>query len=131
VPLEYHPTLRKPRATITTTATAATALITGTLDVISGIADHILAMTTVIDVIIAATIAAMIDATTTITMTKMTGATTTRVIVVTTSVTTDEKIGAMIDVVKTTTIVMTTIGKSGLCRMDLPGPTTSVGTRSE
>jgi hypothetical protein len=130
VPLEYHPTLRKPRATITTTGTAATALITGTLnliDVISGIADHILAMTTVIDVITAA----MIDATTTISMTKMTGATTTRVIVVTTSVTTDEKIGVMIDVVKTTTIVMTTIGKSGLCRMDLPGPTTSVGTRSE
>jgi hypothetical protein len=51
---------------------------------------------------------------TTVAMTKVTDVTTTGAIAATTSVTTDEKIDAMADVVKTTTISMTTIGKSGL-----------------
>jgi hypothetical protein len=123
--LGVSPDSRKPRATTTTTRMAASISTTGTvnlIDVISAIADPILAMTTGIDVIIIATITAM----TTVAMTKMTGVTTTGMIIVTTSVTTVEKIGVMIDVVKTTTIAMTTIGKSELHHHRLKGETPMV-----
>jgi hypothetical protein len=117
--LEYRLIPRRPRATTTTTGTVASALTTGTadlIDMITVIADPILAMMTGIDVIIAATIAAMTDTTTTVAMTETTGVTTTGVIAATTSVMTDENINTMIDVTKTTTTAMTTIRKNELHR---------------
>jgi hypothetical protein len=83
-------------------------------------------MMTEIDVIIAATIVAMTDPTTTVAMTETTGVTTIGVIATTTSVTTDEKIDAMIDVAKTITTAMTTIEKSGLHRHRQKGATPMV-----
>jgi hypothetical protein len=86
----------------------------------------IVAMMIRIKVIIAATTATTIDATTTVAMTVMIGVTTARVIAVTTSVTTAEMIGAMTDVTKTTTTATTTTAKSGLHRHHLKGATPMV-----
>jgi hypothetical protein len=70
-------------------------------------------MTTGIDVIIAATTAAMTDAMTIVAMTAMIGVTTTRMIA--------EMIGVMIDVSKTTTTATTTAAKNGLHHHHLKG----------
>jgi hypothetical protein len=86
----------------------------------------IVAMTIRIKVIIVATTATTIDATTTVAMTVMIGVTTARVIAVTTSVTTPEMIGVMTDVTKTTTTTTTTTAKSGLHRHHLTRATPMV-----
>jgi hypothetical protein len=112
-----------------TTGTVASALTTVTvdlIDVITMIADPIIATTTGIDVIISATIAAMTGATTTIATTITTGVMTARVIAMTTSVTTDETIDAMIDVAKTITTAMTTIARCDLHRHRPKGATPAV-----
>jgi hypothetical protein len=97
-----------------TVTSASTTVTVDLIDVITVTAGPIVAMRTGIDVIIAATTAVMLDATTTVATTVMTGATTARVITVTTSVMTAEMIGVMIDVARTTTTAMTTIARSDL-----------------
>jgi hypothetical protein len=82
---KYPPSPKRPRAATTTIGTATSASTTVTIDlidVITVIAGPIVAMTTGIDMIIAATTAAMTDATTIIPMTTLTRATTTRMIAV-------------------------------------------------
>jgi hypothetical protein len=99
-------------ASVTTTVTV------DLIDEIIVIADAIHAMMIGIDVIIAATTAAMTGATTTVAMITMTGEATTGVTVVmiaiTTSATTGEMIHATIDVARTTRITRTTIGRNEL-----------------
>jgi hypothetical protein len=84
------------------------------IDVIIVITDPIIATMTGIDFIIAATIAAITDATITIAMTITAGVTTAGMVATTTSVMTGETIDVMIDVAKMTIIATTTIAKSGL-----------------
>jgi tRNA A37 threonylcarbamoyladenosine dehydratase len=95
-------------------ASASTIITVDLIDEITMTAGPILAMTIGIDVIIDA----MIDVTTIIAMTAATGATTTEVIVVMIAMmiiaTTDETTDVMIDVARTTTVPVTTIGRSGL-----------------
>jgi hypothetical protein len=119
--LESHLPLRRPEATATTIATVANASTIVTVDLIDEItvtAGPILAMTIGIDVIIAATTAAMTDETTTIAMTATIGAMTTEAIVVMITMmivtTTDELTGVMIDVAWTTTVPVTTTARSRL-----------------
>jgi tRNA A37 threonylcarbamoyladenosine dehydratase len=95
-------------------ANASTIVTVDLIDEITMTAGPILAMTIGIDVIIDA----MIDVTTIVAMTATTGATTTEVIVVMIAMmivaTTDETTDVMIDVAETTTVPVTTIGRSGL-----------------
>jgi hypothetical protein len=100
-------------------ANALTTVTVDLIDVITVITGPIIAMTTGIDVIITATIAAM----TTVATTMTTGMKTARVITATTSVMTNEMVDAMIDVAKTTTTATTTIARSDLRRHHLKGAT--------
>jgi cobalamin biosynthesis protein CobD/CbiB len=90
-------------------------------------------MTIGIDVIIATTTTAMTDATTTVAMTATTGVTTTGVIIVMIAMmnvtTTDEMIDVMIDVARTTTIIKTALGRSGLHHHRPKGATPMVHSR--
>jgi 1-aminocyclopropane-1-carboxylate deaminase/D-cysteine desulfhydrase-like pyridoxal-dependent ACC family enzyme len=84
---------------------ASTTAIVDLIDMIIAIIGPIIAVTTGIDVIIAATI----DATTTVAMTVTTSVMTTWVIAVMTSATITDMTNAMINVARTTTIATTTI----------------------
>jgi hypothetical protein len=97
-------------------------VIVDLIDVITVTTGPIVAMTTGIDMIIAA----MIGATTTVAMTAMTGVTTTRVIVVMTSAVTTEMISAMINVTRMTTTATTVIARSDLHHHYLKGATLMV-----
>jgi hypothetical protein len=114
-------------------ANASTTVTVDLIDEIIMIASPILAMMIGIDVIIAATTAAMIGATTTVVMTAMTGEMTTGVIVlmiaITTSATTDEMVHTTIDVARTTTIARTIIGRNRLHRHHPKGATPMVHSR--
>jgi hypothetical protein len=94
--------------------------------VITVTAGLIIAMTTGIDEITAATTAAMTGVTIIVAATAMTSVTTTRVIVVTTSAVTAEMIGMMIDVARTTTTSTTTTARSDPHRYHLKGATLMV-----
>jgi hypothetical protein len=83
---------------------ASTTATVDLIDMIIVIAGPIVAMTTGIDVVSAATTAVMIGATTTVAMIMMTGVTTTGVITATTNTTIAEMTDVMIDVARTTTI---------------------------
>jgi hypothetical protein len=99
-------------------ANASTTVTVNLIDEITMIAGHILALMTGIDVIIVATTASMIDATTTIAMIATTGVTTTGMIVGMIATTSSAMIGemtdVMIDVASTTTITMKTTGRNEL-----------------
>jgi hypothetical protein len=121
MPLESCLPPRRPGATGTTTGTVAntsTIVTVDLIDEITAIAGLILTMTIGIDVITAATTAAMTGATTIVAMTATTGVMTTEVIVVMIAMlivtTTDETTDVMIDAARTTTVPMTTTGRSGL-----------------
>jgi hypothetical protein len=89
--------------------------------VITVTAGPIVATTTGIDVITAATTTAMTDATTIIAKIATISVTTIMAITVTTSAVTAEMIGVMIDIARTTTTATTTIARSGLNRHHLKG----------
>jgi hypothetical protein len=119
-----------------TTGTVANASTIVTVDLIDEItmnAGPIIAMTIGIDVITAATTAAMTGATTTVAMTTTTGVTTTEVIVVMITrmivKTTDETTDVMIDVARTTIVLATATGRSGLHRHCPKGATPMVRSR--
>jgi hypothetical protein len=91
------------------------------IDVITVIAGPTVAMTTGIDVTIAATTTAMTDVTTIVAMTAMTDAKITRMIAVTTSTTITGMTDVMTDIAKTTATATTTTAKNGLHHHRLKG----------
>jgi hypothetical protein len=97
-------------------ANASTIVTVNLIDEIVATAGPILAMTIGIDVITAATAAAMTGATTTVTVTATTSAMATKVIVVMITMMIVTMIDVMIDVARTTTVPATTTERSGLHR---------------
>jgi hypothetical protein len=108
-------------------ASASRTVTVDLIDEITGTAHHILAMTIGIDVITAATTAAMTDATTTVVTTALISVIEAIVVMITTM--TDPTTGAMIDVVRMTTTVKTTIARSGLLRHRPKGATPMAHSR--
>jgi hypothetical protein len=113
-----------------TTAMVANASRIATVDLIDDItvtADPILAMTIGIDVIIAATIAAMTDVTTTVVTTALISATEVIVVMIATMIVTTT--GATIDVTRMTTTAKTTTARNGHLHHHPKGATPMVHSR--
>jgi hypothetical protein len=128
--LGYHLPPRRPGATATTTTIVVSASAIVTVDLIDEITetvDPILAMTMGIDVIIAATTAAMTDATTTVAATAPTSATEAIIAMITTMTVTTT--GVMINVARTITTTQTTTVRSGHLRHHPKGATPTVHSR--
>jgi hypothetical protein len=114
-------------------ANGSTIVTVDLIDETTVTAGPILAVTIGIDVIIAVTNAVMTNVTTTITMTAMTGVMTTEAIVVMIAMmivtTTDETTDVMTDVARTTTVPVTTTGRSRLHYHHPKGATPMVHSR--